>query len=116
MKGWIAQAQAELVKAGIPMSKMNAAQLGALIASESSNDPRAVNHWDSNAKAGHPSMGLMQTIRPTFEQYKLPGHDDITNPVDNIIAGVRYAVDRYGSISNVPGVRQLAAGNAYVGY
>jgi soluble lytic murein transglycosylase-like protein len=116
VKKWIAQAQVELKKAGVPASKMNAGQIAAMIASESSNDPKAVNNWDSNAKAGHPSMGLMQTIRPTFEQYKLPGHNDITNPVDNIIAGVRYAIDRYGSISNVPGVRKLAAGSAYVGY
>ena len=58
----------------------------------------------------------MQTIGPTFEAYKLPGHDEITDPVDNIIAGVRYAVDRYGSVSAVPGVEALARGDAYVGY
>lgn len=116
VKKWVAAAQVELLKAGVPMSKMNANQIAAMIASESSNDPKAVNNWDSNAKAGHPSIGLMQTIAPTFKQYKLPGHNDITNPVDNIIAGVRYAIDRYGSISNVPGVRKLAAGDGYVGY
>ncbi len=113
---WIAQAQAELSKAGVPADKMNAADLAAIIAHESSGNPNAVNDWDSNAKAGHPSIGLMQTIDTTFEKYKLPGHDDIRNPVDNIIAAVRYSIDRYGSISNVPGVARLRAGHGYVGY
>jgi soluble lytic murein transglycosylase-like protein len=113
---WIAQAQGELEKAGVPASKMNAADIAAIIAHESSGNPDAQNNWDSNARAGHPSIGLMQTIDSTFARYKLPGHDDIRNPVDNIIAGVRYSIDRYGSISNVPGIEKLRAGRGYVGY
>ena len=34
----------------------------------------------------------------------------------NIIAGVRYAVERYGSVSNVPGIQGLNKGQGYVGY
>ena len=70
----------------------------------------------SNAQAGDPSRGLMQVIGATFNAYKLPGHGDIYSPVDNIIAGVRYALSRYGSISNVPGVRSVNGGGQYVGY
>ena len=44
------------------------------------------------------------------------GHDDIRDPIDNIIAGVRYAIARYGSVSSVPGVVALAHGHHYVGY
>jgi soluble lytic murein transglycosylase-like protein len=113
---WIAQAQVELAKAGVPADKMNAADIAAIIAHESSGNPNAVNDWDSNARAGHPSIGLMQTIDTTFARYKLPGHDDIRNPIDNIIAAVRYSIDRYGSISNVPGVAKLRAGRGYIGY
>jgi SLT domain-containing protein len=36
--------------------------------------------------------------------------------VDNIIAAVRYSVDRYGSVSNVPGLQSMNGGNGYVGY
>jgi SLT domain-containing protein len=75
-----------------------------------------VNDDDVNAARGTPSQGLMQTIGPTFEAHKLPGHDDIRDPVDNIIAGVRYAIDRYGSVSRVPGVLAVARGDPYVGY
>jgi LysM repeat protein len=113
---WIAQAQTILQNAGVPLSKMNAQDIALIIRHESGGDPNAQNNWDSNARAGHPSIGLMQTIGPTFNAYKLPGHDNIRNPIDNIIAGVRYAISRYGSISNVPGVRDVHAGRAYVGY
>ena len=95
---------------------MDPAAIATIIARESGGDPDAINTWDANAERGTPSQGLMQTIGPTFEAYKLPGHDEITDPVDNIIAGVRYAVDRYGSVSAVPGVEALARGDAYVGY
>jgi hypothetical protein len=36
---------------------------------ESGYDPNAVNNWDSNAKAGHPSQGLFQFIPSTFSAY-----------------------------------------------
>lgn len=83
---------------------------------ESGGDPTAVNNWDSNAKAGHPSKGLMQTIDSTFNAYKLPGHDDIYNPVDNAVAAIRYAIAKYGSLSNIPGIKTLATTGKYIGY
>lgn len=83
---------------------------------ESSGDPRAINEWDSNWKAGHPSKGLLQTIDSTFNAHKLPGHDDIWNPVDNAAAAIRYAISRYGSLQNVPGIKSMAKGGKYVGY
>jgi SLT domain-containing protein len=58
----------------------------------------------------------MQTIDSTFYAHALPGHTNIWNPVDNIIAGVRYAIGRYGSIDNVPGIVRLHEGMSYVGY
>jgi uncharacterized protein YukE len=71
---------------------------------------------NSNAAAGHPSKGLMQCIDSTFNAHKLAGHDDIWNPVDNIIAGVRYSLSRYGSLGNVPGIKATESGGHYVGY
>ena len=71
---------------------------------------------NSNAQAGHPSKGLMQCIDSTFNAHSLPGHTNIYNPVDNVIAGVRYALGRYGSIQNVPGIVAVSHGGHYVGY
>lgn len=79
---------------------------------ESGGDPNAINLWDSNAAAGHPSKGLMQTIDSTFAAYALPGYDDIWNPVHNTIAAIRYMNERYGGIQNHPGL----GGNGYIGY
>jgi hypothetical protein len=103
---WIGQAQSVLHKNGVPFSKMNAKDIALIISHESAGNPKAVNNWDSNAAAGTPS----------FDAYKLKGHGHILNPVDNIIAGVRYAIDRYGSISDVPGVVAVKSGGSYVGY
>jgi uncharacterized protein YukE len=113
---WIKQAMQILEENGVPASELNANDIWIIIEHESSGNPDAVNNWDSNAAAGTPSEGLMQTIGPTFNAYALPGHTQILNPVDNIIAGVRYAISRYGSLSNVPGVRAVNAGEPYVGY
>lgn len=69
-----------------------------MVAGESGGDPNAINNWDSNAQAGHPSKGLMQTIDSTFQAYMLPGHGNIWNPVDNMLASIRYQLARYGTI------------------
>jgi peptidoglycan hydrolase-like protein with peptidoglycan-binding domain len=116
VKEWVAQAKDILVRAGVPVEKLSEAAIATIIRHESGGNPSAVNNWDSNARKGTPSMGLMQTIRPTFDRWKLPGMDQIMNPVHNIVAGVRYALNRYGSLENVPGIRSMARGGAYKGY
>ncbi|HEX5595923.1 MAG TPA: peptidoglycan DD-metalloendopeptidase family protein [Micromonosporaceae bacterium] len=80
---------------------------------ESGGNPRAVNLWDSNARAGHPSVGLMQVIRGTFDayagKYRKTGpfmYGVSVDPMANIYASMRYALARYGSLSrayNRPG-------------
>jgi SLT domain-containing protein len=78
------------------------AGLETLIMRESGGNPNAINLTDSNARAGHPSQGLMQTIPSTFAAYHQPGtSNSITDPVANIAAGINYIKARYGSISNV---------------
>ena len=66
---------------------------------ESSGNPNAINLWDSNAKRGTPSKGLMQVIDPTFRAYAMaPYNQNIWDPLSNMIASIRYAVSRYGSL------------------
>jgi uncharacterized protein YukE len=113
---WIRQAIEELRKQGINVTEADAQRIWQIIQHESGGNPHAINNWDSNAAAGTPSKGLMQTIDPTFNSYKLPGHGDIWNPVDNICAGVNYAISRYGSLGNVPGIKATEGGGGYVGY
>lgn len=117
VQSWIAQALQQLgIDPNSPQGQQMKQALELMIQKESGGNPNAINLWDSNAKAGHPSIGLMQTIQPTFDKYAMPGHTDIRNPVDNIIAGTRYALARYGSLDNVPGVKGVRSGKGYQGY
>lgn len=71
-----------------------------VIQRESNGNPKAINLWDSNAKAGIPSMGLVQTIGPTFNAFKFPGHNDVYNGYDDLLAGIHYMKSIYGSGSS----------------
>ncbi|MFC6897916.1 transglycosylase SLT domain-containing protein [Nonomuraea dietziae] len=87
-----------------------------IIHHESGGNPSAINNWDINAKNGVPSQGLMQTIPPTFNTHSLPGHKQILEPVDNIIAGVLYTYKRYGDLAHHPGIASLERGGGYRPY
>ncbi|MEU6560589.1 DUF4226 domain-containing protein [Nocardia nova] len=113
---WIQQAMKVLQDAGYDTGRMDPDAIAMIIQHESGGNPSATNNWDSNAAKGTPSIGLMQTIGPTFNSHALPGHTNIYDPVDNIVAGVRYAISRYGSVSNVPGVVAVRSGGSYRGY
>uniref|UniRef100_UPI000ACF6E94 transglycosylase SLT domain-containing protein n=1 Tax=Nocardia anaemiae TaxID=263910 RepID=UPI000ACF6E94 len=113
---WIQQALQVLQQMGYDISKIDPQAIAIIIQHESGGNPNATNNWDSNAAKGTPSIGLMQTIGPTFNSYAAPGHTNIYNPVDNIVAGVRYSISRYGSVSNVPGVKAVRAGRPYEPY
>ncbi len=68
---------------------------------ESGGNPMAINLWDSNAAKGIPSKGLMQVIDPTFRAYAREGFNkNIYDPLSNILASIRYAVSRYGSLAS----------------
>lgn len=66
---------------------------------ESGGNPRAINNWDVNARRGTPSKGLMQVIDPTFRaNAKAPYNKNIWDPMSNLVASMRYALKRYGSL------------------
>lgn len=87
--------------------------MNTLITRESGWNPNAVNNWDSNAAKGTPSKGLAQTIDPTFQANKVPGHDNVFDPVSNVAASINYIKRTYGDISNV---QQAQAGAGPKGY
>lgn len=110
IRDWIVQALG-IIKEPLSLSK----GIYNIIMHESGGNPRAINLWDINAKNGTPSKGLMQTIDPTFNSHSIPGHRDIWNPIDNIIAGTRYAISRYGRGWLQSGGNRDKNGN-YIGY
>lgn len=67
------------------------------IQTESGGNPHAKQPGaDPDGDGSGPAMGLMQTKRKTFNKYKLPGHDDLWNGFDDLLAGLNYARHRYG--------------------
>lgn len=116
IEGWIKEAIKILQANGTNIDESSVDEIYTIIIKESNGNPNAVNNWDSNAARGTPSKGLMQCIQPTFNAYMLPGHGNIVDPVDNIIAGVRYTYARYGGFHNHPGLVSLSVGSGYKGY
>ncbi|MDN7145264.1 phage tail tape measure protein [Liquorilactobacillus mali] len=58
------------------------------IKQESNGSPTITNNWDSNAKAGHPSIGLLQYIQPTLDSWVPKGvKPTITNGYTQLLAG-----------------------------
>lgn len=73
---------------------------------ESGGNPTIVNKWDSNWQAGHPSVGLMQVIGPTFKayagKYRNKGpflYGTSVDPLANVYSSMKYALAAYGSLS-----------------
>lgn len=84
-------ARPDLIRAAA--AKMHVAISGAdishimnVIKHESGGNARAINNWDSNAKAGHPSKGILQFIDGTFRKYAVAGHTNIYSPFDQLLA------------------------------
>lgn len=94
---WRSHVERALKANGIEPTPFRVSKILQTIKRESNGDPNAINNWDSNAMAGHPSIGLMQTIGPTFEAYKHAGHDNIRNGYDNLLAAINYIKHRYGT-------------------
>ncbi|MCJ0932545.1 phage tail tape measure protein [Virgibacillus halodenitrificans] len=113
VKSWITEA---MKHTGVPGNWAGPLATIAMKESGGRTGPSTINKWDSNWRRGTPSMGLMQTIRPTFESYKGRGMNDIMNPVHNAVAAINYIKSRYGSVFNVPGIRAMRQGKKYVGY
>lgn len=105
------------ILSALGQSAGNLSDVDTMIRYESSGNPNAINRYDSNAAAGHPSQGLIQVIRPTFDANRTPLlPNDLLNPAANLYAGLHYALGRYGTIHNVPGLVSLRRGGPYVGY
>lgn len=103
---WKSDVEKALSKLGLSTSASMVNRVLRQINTESGGNPRAMGGTDGLAD-GH-AMGLMQVKPGTFRAYHLPGHNDIWNGFDNMLAGLNYAKHRYGS-----GLSFLGNGHGY---
>lgn len=125
---WAGQVKQALAANGLSTSQDMIDRVLRQIATESSGNEKAVqgNIGDINNITGDLAKGLMQTISSTFNANKFPGHGDIFNGYDNLLAALNYAKNRYGSslsflgnghgyenggIINAHGFYEIAEGN-----
>lgn len=94
---------------GLSTSDAMVAKVLRQIATESGGNPGARQPGaDPDGDGSGPALGLMQTKRGTFNAFKFPGHDNIFNGYDDLLAGLRYAKARYG-----PSLSFLGNGHGY---
>ncbi len=107
---WAGQVKQALAANGLSTSQDMIDRVLRQIATESSGNEKAVQGdiGDINNVTGDLAKGLMQTISATFNAYKFPGHGDIFNGYDNLLAALNYAKSRYG-----PSLSFLGNGHGY---
>lgn len=88
-----------LDKNGLSTSESMVNKVLRQIQTESGGNEKAVQggYTDINTITGDLAKGLMQTISAIFNAYAFPGHKNIFNGYDNLLAALAYAKNRYGS-------------------
>lgn len=95
---WAGQVKQALEANGLSASESMVNRVLRQIATESTGNPNAKQSGsDPDGDGSGPAMGLMQTKRGTFRANAFPGHGDIFNGYDNLLAALHYAKVRYGS-------------------
>jgi uncharacterized coiled-coil protein SlyX len=70
----------------VTLTDSSLATIKARIQQESGGSETIVNTIDSNAQAGHPSIGLLQYIQSTFDAWCLEGYTTITKGFHQLLA------------------------------
>lgn len=94
-EGWRSAVKKALRKNGLPATPAYVNAWVRQIQTESSGNPHAVG-GDDGLSDGN-ATGLLQTKPGTFRQYAFPGHGNIFNGYDNMLAAINYAKHTYGS-------------------
>ncbi|MGB2575108.1 tape measure protein [Leuconostoc citreum] len=95
VQSWSGDVKKALGVLGLSTSGSMVQRILKQIQTESGGNAKAIGGNDGLADGN--ATGLMQVKPGTFNAYKQPGHDNIMNGYDNILAGLAYAKDRYGS-------------------
>ncbi|MEM1455574.1 transglycosylase SLT domain-containing protein [Pediococcus pentosaceus] len=109
VRRWASDVKKALKILGLSTSASMVNRVLRQINTESGGNPKAKQPGaDPDGDGSGPALGLMQTKRSTFNRYKLPGHGNLWNGFDDILAGLNYAKHRYGG-----GLSFLGNGHGY---
>lgn len=109
VRRWASDVKKALKMLGLSTSASMVNRVLRQINTESGGNPKAKQPGaDPDGDGSGPALGLMQTKRSTFNHYRLPGHGNLWNGFDDILAGLNYAKHRYGS-----GLSFLGNGHGY---
>lgn len=106
VQSWSNDVKKALAKLGLSTAPDMIQRVLRQIQTESGGNPRAMGGNDGLADGN--ATGLMQVKPGTFAANMLPGHGNIMNGYDNILAGLNYARKRYGD-----GLSFLGNGHGY---
>jgi hypothetical protein len=107
--GILAIAQQAAAAEGVPW---NAGIVSTLLSKESGGGKNLPPHQYGG---GLDPAGPFQVIGSTFNAYKVAGHPNRMNPVDNALAAFHYIHDRYGTLEHLATATGLLGGG-YKGY
>lgn len=94
---WTSQLKEALRMNGLPTTASYVNAWLRQIETESGGNERAVQPGiDPDGDGSGPAMGLIQAKKGTFLANAFPGHGNIFNGFDSMLAGIRYALKRYG--------------------